>query len=471
MYKNFKYLFIIMKSLFIFRRDFSIEDNLAFIECYKKSSNILPIFIFTPEQADINKNDFFSSNCFQFLIECLLDLEENLKNKLNADIYYFYGENINILKKIFKDYHFDSIFYNKDYTNYAIKRDNLIKDFCIELKIECYEIENYLLLPIGSFLKKDGTEYLKYTPFKNNAKKLKIPLPQNYKFNHEKIFDKIKFNFIFNLNNLNYIKNNNIAVHGGRKNALIILNNLDKFIYYNNERNNLITPTTHLSAYIKFNCISIREVYQKIIKIFNINHGLIDQLYWREFFYYLGFYNPKILEGKSLKEKYNKIKWENNQKLLNLWKNGKTGFPVVDAGIREMNKTGFMHNRARLITSGFLIKTLKCDWRLGEKYFAQTLVDYDPLVNNGNWQWSSGSGADSQPYFRILSPWRQALNNDPQCEYIKKWIPELINIPNSDILNWNKSYYKYKNIYIKPIIDYDQSRKEIIEIYKKGLYS
>jgi deoxyribodipyrimidine photo-lyase len=181
---------------------------------------------------------------------------------------------------------------------------------------------------------------------------------------------------------------------------------------------------------------------------------------------------PKVLEQKSLKEQYDKIKWENNPKIFEAWKNGNTGFPGVDAGMREMNETGFMHNRARLITSGILIKILNCDWRLGEKYFATQLVDYDPSVNNGNWQWSSGSGADSQPYFRILSPWKQVQDNDPNCEYIKKWIPELNDVPNKDIINWGKYYEKYKNKvkYPKPIVDYDIMRKEIVEVYKKGLY-
>jgi deoxyribodipyrimidine photo-lyase len=135
--------------------------------------------------------------------------------------------------------------------------------------------------------------------------------------------------------------------------------------------------------------------------------------------------------------------------------------------MRQMNETGFMHNRARLITSGTLIKILQCDWRIGEKYFAQMLVDYDPMVNNGNWQWSSGSGADSQPYFRILSPWKQAIDNDGDCVYIKKWIPELRDLSKKDILKWNE--YKGEKIeYVKPIVDYEKMRKEIVEIYKKG---
>ena len=270
-----------------------------------------------------------------------------------------------------------------------------------------------------------------------------------------------------------YSINNKIASKGGRENALKILNSksMQKFINYPTQRNDLSTASTHLSAYIKFGCVSIREVYYSILKSFDINHTLIDQLYWREFYFYLAYYFPRVLQGKSLKEQYDGIKWDNNMKIFESWKKGETGFPAVDAGMREMNETGFMHNRARLITSGILIKILNIDWRMGEKYFATKLVDYDPIVNNGNWQWSSGSGADSQPYFRIMSPWKQAIDNDPDCLYIKKWIPELKDIPNKDIHNWGKSYTKYKNIkYSKPIVDYEFMRKDIVRIYKEGLY-
>ena len=456
-----------MKSLFIFRRDFRLIDNTGLIECYKNSNVVLPIFIFTPSQ--IENNEYFSNNSFQFLIESLNELNDEFKKNYNSQIIFHYGENIDVIKKIYKIYDFDSIYFNMDYTPYAINRDNSIKDFCLENKIQCIMCQDYLLMPIGTFLKENKEVYQKYTPFKNKALTFTISKPNNFKFTNNK-FDKIKS--VFELKNLEkyYKKNEHIAMKGGRENGLKILKNMDQFINYGDERNNLNQHTTMMSAYIKYGCISIREVYECIFKLFGKNHPLISQLLWREFYYYLVYYIPKVLEQKSLKEKYDKIKWGNNPKHFEAWKNGVTGFPGVDAGMREMNLTGFMHNRARLITSGILIKILNCDWRLGEKYFATQLVDYDPSVNNGNWQWSSGSGADSQPYFRILSPWKQVQDNDPNCEYIKKWIPELKDVPNKDIINWNKSYDKYKVKYPKPIVNYDEMRKEIVEIYKKGLY-
>ena len=402
------------------------------------------------------------------MLESLEELNDTLNKKYNSKIHYYYGDNVDVLKNIYKKCNYDSIFFNMDYTPYAINRDKLIKEFCEENKIDCIIKEDYLLMPMGTFLKENDEVYQKYTPFKNNAKKFDIMSPNNYKFNDNK-FDNIKTTFHIDKLNKYYVKNDEILVRGGRENAMNILKDMNQFSNYVDIRNKLQMKTTHLSAYIKYGCVSIREVFHTVLKLFGINHGIIDQLLWREFYFYLAFYIPRVLEQKSLKPKYDDIKWENNLEIFEAWKNGNTGFPGVDAGMREMNKTGFMHNRARLITSGILIKILNCDWRLGEKYFATKLVDYDPSVNNGNWQWSSGSGADSQPYFRILSPWKQTLDNDPECEYIKKWIPELKNVNNKDIHNWDKNYSKYDVNYPKPIVDYNKMRKDIIEIYKKGI--
>jgi len=459
-----------MKSLFIFRRDLRLYDNIGFIECCKNSSSVSCIFIFTPEQ--INSNEYFSNNGFQFMLESLHDLHIELQ-KYNTQLHYYYGNNNKILEEIYKKYKYDTLYFNKDYTVYARKRDEEIKLFCHDKKINCHICEDYLLFPIETslkILKIDGTPYEKYTSFKNNALKYHSEIKNPNKFSCKNtLFQTILTTNLDIFDKYNH--DSNRLLKGGRKEALVYLNNIKNHSNYSEKRNILMENTTQLSAYIKFGCISIREVYHKIIKLFGIESGLINQLFWREFYYYLAYYIPKVLMGKSLKEKYDEISWENNPKILDAWKNGLTGFPIVDAGMRELNQTGYMHNRARLITSGILIKILNCDWRLGEKYFATKLIDYDPIVNNGNWQWSSGSGADSQPFFRILSPWKQAIDYDPECLYIKKWVPELKNVENKDIFQWDKSYVKYKNIqYPTPIVDYHFMRKEIVKIYKKGLY-
>ena len=269
-----------------------------------------------------------------------------------------------------------------------------------------------------------------------------------------------------------YVENPNILSHGGREHGLEKIKEITKkeFGEYSDTRNILMKHTTLLSPYIKFGCISIREVYYKVFELFNVDHTLIDQLYWREFYYYIAYYFPRVLEGKSLKEKYDNIKWRNSKKQFEAWKHGLTGFPVVDAGMRQLNICGYMHNRARLITSAILIKILNIDWKWGEKYFATMLIDYDPVVNNGNWQWGAGCGVDSQPYFRIFNPWTQAKDYDPDCVYIKKWIPELKDVPAKDILKWDLVCDNYKNInYPKPIVDYKEERNVIISTYKDGL--
>jgi deoxyribodipyrimidine photo-lyase len=191
-------------------------------------------------------------------------------------------------------------------------------------------------------------------------------------------------------------------------------------------------------------------------------------LIWRDFYFQLGVGFPKVLHGEPLKEKYINIKWENDIKKFNLWKSGNTGYPIVDAGMKQLNATGFMHNRARLITASFLVKNLFIDWRWGEKYYASKLYDYDPLVNNGNWQWVSSTGADSQPYFRMFNPWLQSKKHDPDGSYIKKWIPGLIDVDPKIIHHWYKysKLREYSNMYIKPIVDYHKTKKIVLETYK-----
>jgi len=242
-----------------------------------------------------------------------------------------------------------------------------------------------------------------------------------------------------------------------------IIKILKKQKHYSHTRDDLSTETSGLSAYIKFGCISIREVYKK----FKTNKPFVRQLFWRDFYANVIYSFPHVL-GHSLKPAYDKIKWSYNHKYIEAWKNGMTGYPVVDAGMRQLNKTGYMHNRARLIVASFLVKTLLVDWRVGEKYFATKLTDYDPASNNGNWQWISGGGADSQPYFRIFNPWEQAKKHDPDCIYITTWIPELKDVPKKDILNWDSEYESYKNIhYPKPLLDYYETKDDTLAAYKK----
>jgi deoxyribodipyrimidine photo-lyase len=459
-----------MTNLFIFHRDLRLNDNTALIKQIKQYGSIVPIFIFTPEQINPSINNYFSNNSVQFMIESLNDLNNNIK-KYNGKIYFYESSDIiALLKKLNKLQKINSIGFNLDYTPYAIKRDEEIINFAHLNDINIITAEDIVLYDIMKGItknKNNNNPYIVFTPFKNHClKNLQVKKPD--KFNKFLFIKVIKYNFDLNDINHYYKDNPYINIHGGRHNGLKILSKLNNFKDYNKERDYLMYKTTFLSAHLHFCTLSIREVYYKIINILGSDNNLINELHWRDFYMNITYYFPKVLKGFSFKEKYDNIKWDNNNILLNAWKNGQTGFPIIDAAMRQLNKTGYMHNRCRMIVASFLTKDLHIDWRIGEKYFANNLIDYSPMQNNGGWQWASSSGCDSQPYFRIFNPWTQSKKYDIDCKYIKYWIPELINVPNKEIHNWFK-YYNTYNIYYKPIIDHDIERKKTLILYKKYL--
>lgn len=451
-------------TLFIFRRDLRLVDNLGLIYAMENHENILPVFIFTPEQVT-SKNSFKSNNAIQFMIESLENLDVSLKTH-GSKLHIFYGENIKVLKNICKEIDVENIIFNMDYTPYARKRDEEIMQFGQDNNINVILREDYLLAPIGTFLKTNGEPYTVFTPFRNNGFKYDVEKPSK---KHVKNLVKKKLKEEHGY--IDHEINEDIAVHGGRDNGLKILHKTDDQTNYNEDRNSLIKNTTMLSAYIKFGNVSIREVYWRIRDILGAENDLLSQLFWREFYFYIAYYFPKVLEGNNYNPRYDGLKWVHNKEHFERWCNGTTGFPVVDAGMREMNKTGYMHNRARLITSNFMNRMLGLDWREGEKYYATQLTDYDPSVNNGNWQWIASTGVDPKPYFqRLFNPWLQSKKFDPECEYIKKWIPSLKNIPNKELHEWDKYCSKYNLTeynYVQPVVNYKAARERSVAMYKK----
>jgi deoxyribodipyrimidine photo-lyase len=453
-------------TLFIFRRDLRLTDNNGLIYAIQNCDKIIPIFIFTPEQIT-DKNKYKSNNAIQFMCESLKELNNELKNK-GSKLHIFYGDNIKVLKKIIKTINISSIIFNMDYTPYALNRDKSIQELCEEKDIECSIIEDYLLAPIGELNKSNGDPYTIFTPFKNNGLKYKVDKPSGVN-----IKNLTRTNKLDEYGMIDYETNPNILVNGGRKNGLKYLQKIKNQENYNKTRNTINTQTTHLSAYIKFGCISIREVYWKIIDELGKKNDLLGQIFWREFYFYIAYYFPYVLKNQNFNKKYDRIKWKWSKKNYDAWCNGETGYPVVDAGMRELNKTGFMHNRARLITSNFLNRILGIDWRWSELYYAKMLTDYDPAVNSGNHQWIASVGVDPKPYFqRLFNPWLQSERFDPDGKYIKKWIPELKNIEPKDIHNWNDIHNKYdlkKIKYFKPIVDYKKGREDSIKMYREAL--
>lgn len=468
--------------IFLFHRDLRLNDNTTLIKQLQKYNKITPIFIFPPEQINPNENKYFSHNSVQFMIESLHELSETIKNK-NGQLYFFKGKTLNVLKSIHKLETIESIAFNYDYTPYAKKRDDEIKDWCNKNKIDCIVHEDYLLHDIldDSTKKSDGEPYQIFTPFKDHCQKIKVRPVQKFRsFNFTKSTNISNITYNINENEIDkFFKTNpNIHIHGGRRNGLKILSNIDKFKDYDKNRDYLTYQTTFLSAHNHFSTVSIREVYYAFFEKFGKSHGIINELYWRDFYSNICHFFPHILHGQingknqAFKKKYNSISWSNNNTKFEKWCNGQTGFPIIDAAQNQLNTTGFMHNRCRMCSAMFLTKDLHISWIKGEKYFANKLVDYSTMQNSGGWQWASSMGTDSQPYFRIFNPWLQAKNYDKDCVYIKKWIPELKNVPAEDILNWDKpeiheKWLKQGVKYYAPIINHDEQSKKIITLFKK----
>ena len=458
---------IFLMNIFIHRRDLRINDNNSLINLAKNCNNINPIFIFNPEQIFPEKNQYFSNNLVEFMCDSLKDLHNQYK-KYNIDFMIFEGDIIDVLNSINNTQKIKSLGFNKDYSPFSKKRDTLIKSWCKKNKIKLINEEDMLLVDISSkksINPNSKKPYHVFSPFLKNMKKTSILKPIEYKpnFTSNKIISKYKIK----LNDISkyYKINSEKHVSGNRNQALDILKNISKLDEYNKLRGNLNYSTSNLSAFINMGIVSIREVYHTIMDKLGSDSLLLNELYWRDFYYNILYYYPDVVKG-SFKKKYDKLNWENDENKFTLWKEGKTGFPVVDACMRQLNKTGYMHNRGRMIVSSFLTKDLHIDWRWGEKYFANKLIDYNISANNGGWQWTAGTGTDSQPYFRIFNPWTQSANYDNNCNYIKKWIPELKDIDNKIIHNWNKYYIKYPDVYLKPIIDHSESRKKTLLMYK-----
>ena len=454
-------------GLFIFRRDLRIVDNNGLNFLSELCKNIYTIFIFTPEQVG-SGNKYKSDNAVQFMIQSLEDLASEIK-KEGGHLYTFYGKNNKVIADCIKAWDINVVAFNLDITPYARERDDEIVKMCQRMKVFVTYDHDYYLHPPGSIKTGTGEPYQKFTPYYNTASKIKVQTPVGKRRLQLKNKDaNIPNNISLDQAMKRFTKSNpNILVHGGRPYALKLLSTAVRNIKnYNAIHNDLSKKTSELSASIKFGCISIREAY----KALHGKPGLIRQLYWRDFYANIMYEFPHVI-GHSLKPKYDKIHWHHNSNWFNAWCKGETGYPIVDAGMRQMNTTGYMHNRARLIVASFLVKTLLIDWREGEEYFAQTLTDYDPANNNGNWQWVASSGADSQQFYRIFNPWLQGENFDKDCEYIKKWVPKLSTLDPKIIHNWETEWLNHKDIkYPKPICDYTEQKDKALKMYKDALY-
>jgi deoxyribodipyrimidine photo-lyase len=430
---------MVHRSLFIFRRDLHIVDNIALIEACRQSQTVIPCFIFTPEQ--IESNPYRSDHCLTFMIEALEDLQEQLQGKL----YFFYGEPEKICGRCIEELKIDAVFANRDYTPYSQKRDQKIQKVCQKKGAAFHLFDDALLHAPEETVKANGDPYTIFTPYFRHASGLIVPRPQGKP--GERFFrGKIRFAKGKSLLDAIHPKGCKNLWPGSRAAACRILKKIGSFANYASSRDILSKETTHLSPYLKFNVVSIREVYHRVAGKLGQHHELIRSLYWRDFFTGIACFFPHVFEG-AFHAKWDRLKWSYDKRAFQKWCDGMTGFPVVDAGMRELNATGFMHNRARMICASFLVKDLHLPWQWGEKYFAKKLIDYDPAVNNGNWQWAASTGCDAQPYFRIFNPMNQQKKFDPDCLYIEKWVPE-----------WESAL---------PILDHTRESQKALRMYRR----
>ena len=470
-------------AIFIFRRDLRLDDNTGLLKALQLAEKVYPVFIFDPRQIHQARNDYFSNSCVQFMCDSLSDLDLRLKER-GSQLNYVYGEYPGIISDLIQVTKADLLAVNMDYTKFSKDRDQQIRATCMESKVQFVNEEDICLLTKKQSMstRKAGDEFFKkFTPYYNAVSGITIRRP--IKCDSENFAQDV---IAFGKNSANkvivdggkqyYEENKHMEVKGGRKFAFQILTNLEKLKNYEEVRNFPSKNTSKLSAYNKFGCVSIREVYYAAkAKMAEKSEAFVRQLYWRDFYYYIGEYYPHIWNG-PMKVNYAGIKWwkPEHENFLQKWQEGQTGCPIVDASMRHLNKTGYMPNRNRMIVSNYLVKDLHINWQEGEKYFATKLADYDPCMNNGGWQWSAGCGVDSQPYFRIFNPKLQSEKVDKQCVYIKKWVPELKEVENGHVHDWETAheYKEYKKIdYPAPLVIHSEQKETCIQLYVQALES
>ncbi|MEY5042442.1 MAG: hypothetical protein RLZZ414_2006 [Bacteroidota bacterium] len=422
-------------NIFWFRRDLRINDNHA-LNLAATKGNVLPIFIFDTDILD--KLDDKSDARLSFIYQQICTLHQKLNGKFLIKI----GKPLEIFKQLCEEFKIEEVFTNKDYEPYALQRDLEVKSFLLSKNITFTAVKDQVIFEENEVVKADGKPYTVFTPYKNAWLK-KFSSINTLAFESESIVYKTtsKQFPLIQLSDLGF-KTSRITIPS--------FNITDEIVKNYHETRNIphLNATTFLGTYLRFGVVSVREMV-KIIQY--KNETLLSELIWREFFMQILFHFPHVVQ-QSFKAKYDQIVWKNNEDQFEKWCTGTTGYPIVDAGMRQLNETGYMHNRVRMVTASFLVKHLLIDWRWGEAYFAKKLLDFELSANNGNWQWAAGCGCDAAPYFRVFNPYEQHKKFDPQSKYIQKWVPEF-------------NDFTYPN----PIVEHTIARNEAIAHYKKYL--
>ena len=429
-------------NIFWFRRDLRLDDNIGLNEALNNKLEVIPLFIFDENITDeLDKND----PRVNFIYKQLEYINSTLSTKFNSKLLVLKGNPFEVIQKLITDYNIGEVFSNHDYEPYAIARDKKINEFLSSKNIQFSSFKDQVIFEKDEITKDDKTPYVVYTPY---MKKWKTKLDST-NLSDFKSKD-LTHNFYSKNDSYNWCTLNSL---GFEKSNMEIPNyKLDEDLVekYENERNfPSLNSTSKIGPHLRFGTVSIRQVLLFVLKC--KNEVFLQELIWREFFMQILWFFPNT-QTRCFKEKYENVQWLYDEESFNKWCEGKTGYPIVDAGMRELNATGFMHNRVRMITAGFLCKHLLIDWRWGEAYFAKKLFDYELSSNIGNWQWAAGTGVDSAPYFRIFNPTTQAIKFDKELKYINKWVTDLNELD-----------------YPKPIVDHKFARQRCLETYKKGL--
>ncbi len=428
-------------AIFWFRRDLRLVDNAALYHALKSGFKVLPIFIF--DTNILSKIQNKKDRRVDFIFSQTEKLKIELKNYY-SDLEVFEGKPNEIIEGLIEKYNIKSIYSNHDYEKYGINRDNSIHTICQNSNIEFHSFKDQCIFEEQEILSNSGTPYTVFTPY---SKKWKEKLNSYYYKSYPVLkYSKGLLKFV----STNQISLDSIGFEPTDIDKKIPKLDLKTIKHYKENRDfPAIKGTTQISMHLRFGTISIRNCVKIAL---NTNETWLNELIWRDFYMNILANFPHVGQGKAFRKEYDNIEWRQDETGFAAWCEGKTGFPIVDAGMRELNATGFMHNRVRMITASFLCKDLLIDWRWGEAYFAEKLNDFDFSANNGGWQWASGSGCDAAPYFRVFNPTSQTEKFDKELKYIKKWIPELNGFD-----------------YPQPIVDHKLARERALKVYKEGL--
>lgn len=427
-------------NIFWFRRDLRLQDNAGLYHALQESNPVVPVFIF--DRNILDELDDKNDRRVSFIQEAITQIQQKLI-ALGSSLDVRFGFPAEVWKQLTKDYSVEKVFTNHDYEPYARQRDEEVKKVLAKNNIPLLTFKDQVVFEKNEVLKDDGKPYTVFTPY---SKKWKSLLSGFYlsSFPVEKYYSNFfrqKEITVPSLESIGFIKQN-ISFPSRRWEPQKIKT------YKENRDIPALESTTRLSVHLRFGTISIRKLAREAGKL---SETFLNELIWRDFYQMILWHHPYVV-SRSFKPEYDNIQWRNNATEFKAWCDGQTGYAIVDAGMRELNATGFIHNRVRMIVASFLTKHLLIDWRWGEAYFAKKLLDYDLAANNGGWQWAAGSGCDAAPYFRIFNPYRQTQKFDPEFKYIRKWVPEFEELT-----------------YPPPIIDHKQARKRCLEVYSKAL--